>query len=66
MTDLTNIGDAVVGKRLIFLGQRVGKQQLVSGKKKHRKQRVKLDNGRCWIESPIDRSTKVDINSLKK
>ena len=54
MTDYTDKGDAVVGKRLIFLGQKVGKIQLVSGKKKHRKQRVKLYNGRCWIESPID------------
>ncbi len=54
MTDYTEEGDAVVGKRLIFSGQRVGKIQLIQGKKKHKKQRIKLDNGRCWIETPID------------
>ena len=54
MTNYVNKGDTVLGKRLIFVGQKIGNPQVIPEKKKHRKQRVKLYDGRCWIETPID------------
>lgn len=54
MSEHTNNGDSVRGKLLIFVGKKVGKIQVFHGSKTHRKQRVKLNNGKCWIESPID------------
>ena len=66
MTKYTNSGDTIVGKRLIFEGRKVGKPQIFQKSKTHRGQRVQLDDGECWIETPIELPKKKENNIGKK
>jgi hypothetical protein len=41
-------------RRMIFAGRKVGKVRVFTKSGSHRGQRVKLDDGKCWIEREID------------
>ncbi|TXT61727.1 MAG: hypothetical protein BAJALOKI1v1_1100016 [Promethearchaeota archaeon] len=51
-----NEGDGIKGKRLIFEGRKVGKHKVFRKSSTHRGQRVKLNDGSYWIETPIELS----------
>ena len=53
MIEYINIGDTIRGRRLVFEGRKVGKVHTISKSSTHRGQRVKLNDGICWIEVPI-------------
>ena len=54
LTTYTNEGDTIKGKLLIFEGRKVGKTQVFRKSKTHRGERAKLNDGECWIETPIN------------
>lgn len=58
MTEHVEIGDSIRGKRLVFEGRKVGKVEIISKSGKHRGQRVILNDGICWIETPIKLPTR--------
>lgn len=47
-------GHGLKAKRMIFEGRKVGDPKLIRKSSSHRGQRVKLDDGKCWIEREID------------
>ncbi len=53
--ELNNIGDAVVGKKLIAIGRDISKPELVAGSGRHRAQRVSIKGfpARCFIDISI-------------
>jgi len=48
-----NEGDTLVGDILIFEGRKYTKPRTIRLTGQHRGYRIKLYNGRCWIEKPI-------------
>ncbi|KKL83185.1 hypothetical protein LCGC14_1977280 [marine sediment metagenome] len=48
-----NEGDTLEGVILIFEGRKYSKPRTIRLTGKHRGSRIKLYNGKCWIEKPI-------------
>lgn len=48
-----NEGDTLDGAILIFEGRKYNKPKSIRLTGKHRGYRIKLYNGKCWIEKPI-------------
>lgn len=46
-------GDTLIGAILIFEGRKYNKPKTIRLTGKHRGSRIKLYNGKCWIEKPI-------------
>lgn len=53
MTEHIQERDSIRGERLIFEGRKVGRVQVIQLKRQHKGQRVKLNDGICWIERTI-------------
>ena len=56
LTDHTTVGDAVLGKRLVYEARKVSSPALIRKGGKHRGLRGKLYDAKCWIETPIQRA----------
>ena len=48
-----NVGDCIVGKRLVYEASKAPRPSLIRKSGKHRGVRGKLYNAKCWIEKPI-------------
>ncbi len=48
-----NEGDTLIGDTLVFEGRGYKKPKTIKLTGRHRGYRIKLFNGKCWIEKPI-------------
>lgn len=55
MAELRDVGDSVVGEKLVAVGRKVGRVFVVSGTGAHRARRVYVFGkpARCYVDKPV-------------
>lgn len=55
MAELHEVGDTVVGEKLVAVGRKIGRVFVVSGSRSHRARRVYISGkpARCYVDRPV-------------
>lgn len=58
MAEIGNVGDSVVGEKLVAVGRKIGRVFVIPGTGAHRAQRVYIWDrpARCYVDRPVRRA----------